>query len=73
MARKRDELVKKAVISWVENNEHNPNFKFVVGNRSFSPQEIKDNVEKGTPEGEEILDMVAATAAHLFLRPRARK
>ena len=73
MARKRDEKVKKAVISWVDNNAHNPNFRFVVGNRTFSPQEIKDNIEKGTAEGEEILDMVAETAAHLFLRPRARK
>lgn len=70
MARKRDDRIKEAVISWVENNEHNPDFKFVVGNRSFSPDEIKDNVKKGTPEGEKILDMVADTAAHLFLRPR---
>ena len=70
MGKRRTDIVKKAVISWLDSNAYNPEFKFVVGNRAFSINEIRENIEKETPEGSEILDMIAETAAHLFLKPR---
>lgn len=70
MGKRRMDIIKKAVISWLDSNAHNPEFRFVVGNRAFTVAEIRENVEKETPEGAEIMDMVAETAAHLFLRPR---
>ena len=73
LADKHDQIVKNAVIEWVEENEHNPEFQFVVGNRAFTPEEIKENIKKGTPEGDKILDMVAGAATHLLLRPKANR
>ena len=55
---------------WVKENKHNPEYKFVVGNRAFTPEEIIQNIKKKTPEGEKILEMITDTAVHLFLRPR---
>jgi len=72
VGKKHDQIVKKAVIQWVEENEHNPEFRLVLGNRAYTPKEIKENIKKETPEGDKILDMVAGAAAHLLLRPRSK-
>ena len=72
MAKKHDQIVKDAVIKWVEDSEHNPEFRFVLGNRAFTPKEIKENIKKETPEGDKILDMVAGAATHLLLRPKGK-
>ena len=72
MAKKHDQIVRNAVIEWVEANEHNPEFRFVLGNRAYTPKEIKENIKSGTPEGNKILDMVAGAATHLLLRPKGK-
>jgi len=60
----------EAVRFWVKNNIHNPSWRFVKGNRAFTPDELIEHIEKGTPEGEEILDMIEATAVDLFMKRR---
>ena len=54
----------------MKNNIHNPSWRFVKGNRAFTPDELLEHIEKGTPEGEEILDMIEATAVDLFMKRR---
>lgn len=62
-----DPLV-ETVSKWVERNRHNPNFKFVLGNRAFTADELLDNLKRGTPEGKEIRKMIIYAATDLILR-----
>lgn len=67
-AKERDEMLKKAFFKWVEKEEaHNPGFSFVVGSKSFTPRQMKEHVEKGTQDGEMLLNMAARAGASLFL------
>jgi len=62
----------EAVKFWLEHNVHNPGWRFVRGNRSFTPEELLEHVEKGTPEGVEILGMIEDTAVDLFMKRRLK-
>lgn len=56
-----------SVSKWVERNRHNPNFKFVLGNRAYTADELLDNIKKNTPEGQEIRKMILYAATDMLL------
>lgn len=57
----------EAVSKWVEKNRHNPTFKFVLGNRAYTADELLENLKKNTAEGREIRKMIDYAAADLIL------
>ena len=67
--REETAMLKKAVISWLDTHAESLTIQGVT----MTPKEAKKHVLKATPEGEEILDMVAKTAVGLFMRGRAEE
>ena len=61
--------IAKAARAWLENNQHNPSWRFVMGNRSFKAEELIEHIEKSTEEGKLLLEMIEDTAVDLFMRP----
>jgi len=67
-----EKRIVEAVKFWLNNNVHNPSWRFVRGNRAFTPEELLEHIEKGTPEGQEILGMIEDTAVDLFMKRRLK-
>jgi len=66
--KERESRMKGAIFAWAEKEkEDNPSFSLVVGKRSFTVDQIVEHVQKGTEEGDMLLDMVVDAGASLFL------
>lgn len=63
-----NDVLLDTVSKWVERNRHNPNFKFVLGKRAFTAEELLENLKKETAEGKEIRKMILYAATDLILR-----
>lgn len=63
-----DDPILDAITRFVEQNRHNPTFKFVYGNRAFTSQELLDNVRQNTPEGRKLREMVVYAGASILLK-----
>lgn len=63
----------EAVIDWAEKQKsHNPSFSFVVGNKSFTADQIVEHIKKDTEDGRVLKKMILKTATSLFFRYKPR-
>lgn len=54
--------------SWADRQKaHNPSYSLAVGKKVFTVDQIVEHIEKGTPEGKDLVKRIMEAAADLFV------